>query len=80
MIWTYTKVVNGVDVHWIYRDNAPFREMSVGESVKLMLANEIKDNAQRYAHCYGKKTGKKFKTKVVGRIDNFVHLLVQRVA
>lgn len=81
MIWTYTIMSNGEETSWTHRSRAPFSWMIAGDSVKLLMTtDEEKTKAQRYAHCYGKKTGKKFKTKVVGRNCNLVHLLVERVA
>lgn len=55
----------------------PFCAMGVGKIVKMSFATyDDKLKAQRYAHCYGKKTGKAFKTKTI----NGGQLLVQRVA
>lgn len=83
MYFAYTKVVDGEDSAWLYTGpsgTAPFKSMKTGDAIKLRIETNQKNKVQRYAHCYGKKTGKKFKTKVVMRTSAFNWLLVERVA
>lgn len=51
------------DVNFDDRKEWPLKELEVDEVFRIAGDAETRSKAQKYAHTYGGKTGKKFKTR-----------------